>query len=117
MGNEIFVEGITVTLMGIGIVFSILLIISFILALFEIVFKEKKPVASDVAVEPLKAEVQQPVIEQESVNEIDDKELVAVITAAIAASMNTTTDGLIVRSLRRVNTWNKEAIQEQQNIF
>ena len=39
-----------------------------------------------------------PVAEEELV---DDLELVAVITAAIAASMNTSTDGLVVRSIRR----------------
>ena len=42
-------------------------------------------------------------------------ELVAVITAAIAASMNTSADTLVVRRIRRVGSWNKEAIEEQQN--
>ncbi|MCC8097412.1 MAG: OadG family protein [Eubacterium sp.] len=43
----------------------------------------------------------------------DDKELVAAITAAIAASMNTSPDRLIVRSFRRPKNWQNEAIQEQ----
>lgn len=39
-----------------------------------------------------------------------DLELVAVITAAIAASLNTSTDGFVVRSIKRAkatNRWQK----------
>ena len=39
--------------------------------------------------------------------DVDDLELVAVITAAIAASENTSTDGLVVRSIRKVNSRRK----------
>ena len=39
--------------------------------------------------------------------EVDDLELIAVITAAIAASENTSTDGLVVRSIRKVNSRRK----------
>ena len=40
---------------------------------------------------------------------MDDLELVAVITAAVAASMNTSVDKLVVRSIKRRNTnkWQK----------
>ncbi len=37
----------------------------------------------------------------------DDLELIAVITAAIAASEGTSTDGLVVRSIRKVNNRRK----------
>lgn len=111
---DIISEGLVVTVMGVCIVFSILLMISFILSLFAIVFKEKK--AKTAEAKETAPVIPAPIAEEEEhVNEMDDRELIAVITAAIAASMNTTTDGLVVRSLRRVNTWNKEAIQEQQN--
>ena len=40
-------------------------------------------------------------------NPIDDLELVAVITAALAASLNTKTDKLIVRSIKRSTKWNE----------
>lgn len=36
--------------------------------------------------------------------EVDDLELVAVITAAVAASMNTSVDNLVVRSIKRKKT-------------
>ena len=44
----------------------------------------------------------------EEVDETDDLELIAVISAAIAASEETTTDGFVVRSIKRrpTNKWN-----------
>ena len=44
---------------------------------------------------------------EEQDEEVDDLELIAVITAAIAASENTSTDGLVVRSIRKVNSRRK----------
>ncbi len=44
----------------------------------------------------------------------NDSELIAVITAAIAASLNTSEDNLIVRSFKKSKTWQKEAIREQR---
>ena len=43
-----------------------------------------------------------------AVDETDDLELIAVITAAIAAQEGTSTDGFVVRSIRRrpSNKWN-----------
>ena len=42
---------------------------------------------------------------------MDDLELVAVIAAAIAAAENTSTDGFVVRSIKKVNKskWQKKA--------
>ena len=42
-------------------------------------------------------------------NVTEDEELVAVIAAAIAAAEGTTTDGFVVRSIRRrpSNKWNR----------
>ena len=45
--------------------------------------------------------------EYEEENVEDDLELIAVITAAIAASEGTSTDGLVVRSIRKVNNRRK----------
>ena len=41
---------------------------------------------------------------KEVIDETDDLALVAVITAALAASLETSPDKLIVRSIRRKNT-------------
>ena len=55
------------------------------------------------------AEEEAPVVEEVvTVDETDDLELIAVITAAIAAQEGTSTDGFVVRSIRRrpSNKWN-----------
>ena len=47
------------------------------------------------------------IVSNEEENVEDDLELVAVITAAIAASEGTSADGLVVRSIRKVNNRRK----------
>lgn len=111
-------EGIMVTILGIGVVFAVLIFISLILYLFGRILntENKKTSAAEtktaVNVAVPKADI------NEKVN--DDMELIAVITAAIAASEcakgnNIGPDKLVVRSLRRVNTWNKETMHEQHS--
>ena len=83
------------TVMSMAIVFAVLIFISLIISCFKFIGKaqkkEEKPVETVVAAAP--------VVEA---NLPDDLELVAVITAAIAAaSENESTDGLVVRSIVR----------------
>ena len=94
------------TLIGMGVVFVVLILISFIISLFGYIPKiqaaldKKKASASEV---PAAAPVAAPVVE-EVVDYSDDLELVAVIAAAIAAyEGETSTDGFVVRSIRKVN--------------
>ncbi len=114
-----FQLGIVTTILGFGVVFFVLLVICIMLYIFGAVMKSvnKKNIVTDN--KPIEAA---PVKKTEPVNKenlIDDKELVAVITAAIAASMggNASPDKLVVRSLRRVkkSVWKTEAVQEQQD--
>ncbi|MDO5415924.1 MAG: OadG family transporter subunit [Lachnospiraceae bacterium] len=90
------------TLIGMGTVFIVLIFISLIIGCFKYINEwEKKAGAKSAPAAPAPAPapaVAAPVEEEELV---DDLELVAVITAAIAASMNTSTDGLVVRSIKR----------------
>ncbi len=55
--------------------------------------------APKAAPAPAAAPVAAPAAEEEEL--VDDLELVAVITAAIAASTNSSTDSLVVRSIKR----------------
>ena len=89
---------------GMGIVFCVLILISFLIFLFGYIPKifggkaDKKIDGTPVAV------VQEMPVEDASYEElIEDTELVAVITAAIMASMGeeAPADGLVVRSIRR----------------
>lgn len=95
-------------LLGMGIVFAVLILIAFVISMFGVVFGEKsKKAAADKGKSPRakKAEVISAVQggdEEEEENLADDLELVAVIAAAIAASEGReSTDGLVVRSIRR----------------
>ena len=87
------------TVMGLGTVFIMLIFLSFIIYLFKFVpmiFGGKKE-------EKMEAPAPAPVVVAPVQEETDDTELIAVISAAIAASEGTSTDGLVVRSIRKVN--------------
>lgn len=91
------------TLLGMGTVFCVLILISFIISLFVFIPKiqdkfTKKPAPAAVKPEP------KPVAAAPAVQEdlTDDLELVAVIAAAVAASEGaSSTDGFVVRSIKR----------------
>ena len=86
------------TIMGIAIVFIVLIFLSFLIYLFRFIPNpEAKKIAQAAA--PAPAPVAAPV----EVAEADDTELIAVIAAAIAAAEGTTTDGFVVRSIRKIN--------------
>ncbi len=94
------------TLMGVGIVFIVLLFLSLLIGQMhwipEILDKKNKKAAPAAA--PAVASAPAPAVEEEEL--VDDGELVAVIAAAIAASENTSTDGFVVRSIRKPNRKN-----------
>ncbi len=96
------------TLLGMGTVFIVLVLIMLIIMAFGIIPKIEKSIAgkkaennanAGAAVDNTIAQI----VEKEELS--DDTELVAVIAAAIAASEGAaTTDGFVVRSIKRANT-------------
>lgn len=94
------------TLMGIGIVFLVLLFLSFLIGQFKHIGKLEESMAKKDAAPAAKtaavpaAPVAAPAPAEETV---DDGELIAVIAAAIAAAEGTTTDGFVVRSIKKSN--------------
>jgi sodium pump decarboxylase gamma subunit len=96
------------TVMGIGIVFITLLFLSWLIGKLHIIpdtiekMQKKNAPAPTPAPAPVAAPA--PVVEEEDLT--DDLELVAVITAAIAASENTSSDGFVVRSIKKANKRN-----------
>ena len=96
-------EAVLNTLMGVCVVFCMLLFLSFLIAQFkhisklEDALKKKKAPAAAPAPAPVAA----PAPVEEDV--VDDGELIAVIAAAIAAAEGTTTDGFVVRSIKKSN--------------
>lgn len=96
------------TVMGISIVFVVLLLISWIIGLFKYIGKIEAKLAAkkNKTAEPAKVETPAAAVAEEELS--DDLELVAVITAAIhayeeAQGNNIPADGLVVRSIRKVN--------------
>ncbi len=92
------------TLLGMGMAFTILIIISLIISLFPLLFgekKKKKESDAEVARKAMDNTINQ-IAEQEDLS--NDAELVAVIAAAIAAyEGSASTEGFQVRSIRKVS--------------
>ena len=89
------------TLMGMGVVFTVLILISLIISCFKFLSyfeKGKESKAVPAAKEPV-APV--PPSVEEVLDAQADLELAAVIAAAIAASTGTSTDDFVVRSIKR----------------
>lgn len=92
------------TILGMGTVFLVLIFMSFVISLFKYIpiltkrKMQKEEQQTSVATEEVEAEEEAE----------DETELVAVIAAAIAAYEGTTTDGFVVRSIKRrkSNKWN-----------
>ena len=103
--GEILTKAGLNTLLGMGTVFGVLIFLAFLISLMKYIpaildgftSKQEQPVVVE------KPAVVETPIEEES----DDLELIAVITAAIAAQEGTSTDGFVVRSIRRrpSNNW------------
>ncbi len=94
------------TLIGMGTVFVVLIIISLIISAFSVIPKleaKMKKSKEQPSAQPVKAAAPAaaPVVEEEL---SDDTELVAVIAAAVAAYEGSgSTDGFVVRSIRKSN--------------
>ena len=93
------------TVMGMGTVFIVLILFAFIISRFKYISVFEKWLNSRGHKDDVpKLQPMPPAAEPEEEEPADDLELVAVITAALAASLNTSTDKLIVRSIRRRNS-------------
>ena len=107
--------GGSVTLLGVSIVFLALVALIIITWLYPKIIKGL--LNKDKKKAPVPEKASQAVPEQTTKGAINDNELVAVITAAIAASLGTASNGIVIRSLRRSNSnapaWGKEGRTEQ----
>ncbi len=90
------------TLLGLGSVFTVLVLIMFIISAFKYIaiFEEKAKNKNKAKMDCVEQTISN-IVEQEDTS-ASDYELVAVIAAAIAASEGaTSTDGFVVRSIRK----------------
>lgn len=109
--SEILAKAGMNTLLGMGTVFAVLILISLVIYCFNFIpaiqakFGKKKEEPAPAA-KPAPAPVAAPVEEEPAV---DEGELVAAITAAICAYTGSSSDGFVVRSIRRADsaTWKR----------
>ncbi len=106
--NELIIQGLVYTAMGILIVFMILVIIMLVIKAMALFSMEKKPKAVEVT----------PASEPQTVTAAEEKqdesELIAAITAAIAMVMEQSASDFVVRSYKKVSggAWNKAGRRE-----
>lgn len=96
------------TLMGMGTVFTVLILISLIIYCFRFISVLQDKLSGKGSKAEAKAEeasaaavAAELVAEGRQTAPMDDLELVAVISAAVAAASGTSADGFVVRSIRR----------------
>ncbi|MBS6396583.1 MAG: OadG family protein [Clostridiales bacterium] len=102
------------TILGMGTVFAVLIFISLVIYCFNFIpniqamFSKKKKEEAPAAA-PAKAAPAAPAAAPAAEELADDGELVAAITAAICAYSGTSSDGFVVRSIRRADsaTWKR----------
>ena len=107
--GELMGRAVLNTLIGMGTVFVVLILISLIISCFSVIPKlQAKSEARKAAKTTqetgtgIDKALTQIAAQESSVDETDDLELAAVIAAAIAASEGAaSTDGFVVRSIRR----------------
>lgn len=99
--GEKFLGSIVVTLLGVGIVFSALIALYLTIVIMQKVVSGLQP-KKKAEIAPITKE---PAVEDtiDTEDTIDNVELVAVITAAIAASLHTSTHNIVVRNITRTN--------------
>lgn len=112
--QEALAEGLSVTGVGLSIVFSVLVILMLVMMLMKKIFYKDPAKAKKSAPKAAPA----PVIKAEE-KKVDEGELIAVLTAAIAASLNTSTYNLQIKSYRRIENnkplWNRAGVTETIN--
>ncbi len=116
LGEALSMGGET-TVIGLAIVFAVLIILMLVLMLFKAIFyKDPNKAAKKAAV---KTEAPAAAAVEETAGDMDETELIAVLTAAVAASLNTSTYNLKIKSYRRTDNkmpaWNRAGVNETIN--
>lgn len=111
-------EGLMVTGVGLLIVFSVLIILMLVMMLMKKVFYKEPSKAETVQAEK-KSDASANNAAPPTLNAAQDPNLIAVLTAAVAVCMNTSTYNLKIKSYRRVDNnapvWNKAGLNDAIN--
>ncbi|PHR30588.1 MAG: sodium pump decarboxylase subunit gamma [Desulfotalea sp.] len=104
--------GLITTVLGMGITFSALVILLFIITWMTTLLNQAPATVPEV---PKEEAVTKPGINTTA----NDNELVAAITTALAMTLKTSTSNIVIRNINKVDSptpnWNKAGIIEQMN--
>ena len=116
---EALSNGFITTGVGLTIVFGVLLILMVVLMLMKVIFYKDPSKAAAPAKTEAPVAAAPKAAETNTNDDMDESELVAVLTAAIAASLNTSTYNLRIKSFKRVSNsapaWNKAGLNDVIN--
>lgn len=113
--SEALGEGLMVTAVGLIIVFSVLIILMLVMMAMKKIFY-KEPQANDKKAETQTVDTHSGETADAEVLNEEDPNLIAVLAAAVAASLNTSAYSLKIKSYRRVGNnapaWNKAGLRD-----
>jgi glutaconyl-CoA/methylmalonyl-CoA decarboxylase subunit delta len=113
--SDKLMAGLITTILGMGITFTALIILQFIIAWMDKILNNSVTKPAEVAAVPLKKAP--PEKKEESC--LDDSELVAVIASALAMKMKTSVANIVIKNIEKLDdrspAWNRAGIIEQMN--
>ena len=108
-----FLAGLVTTMLGMGITFIALIILQVLISCMDKIINRTSASpqeAAQIAALPTNTS---------AAHEPEESELIAVITAAIAVTMKTTCDSIVIRNIAKIEDrsplWNRAGIIEQMN--
>ena len=109
--------GLITTILGMGITFTALIILQFIISWMDKILNRATSRAPSPAGPPVASKpVETP---QAAEPEHDDRELVAVIASVLAMQLKTSVDNIVIKNIEKVEdrspAWNRAGIVEQMN--
>ena len=109
--------GLITTILGMGITFTALIILQFMIAWMDKILNRKKTESTPAAV-PAPPKNKSPDTQPEQ-SALDDNELVAVIASVIAMKMKTSVGNIVIKNIVKLEdrspAWNRAGIIEQMN--
>ncbi|MEE4252729.1 MAG: OadG family protein [Desulfuromusa sp.] len=108
--------GLITTILGMGITFTALIILQFIISWMDKLLNNSKAPQPKV---PVTAPAESPLTKAKTEPQQDDNELVAVIASVIAMKMKTSVENIVIKNIEKIDdqspAWNRAGIIEQMN--
>lgn len=114
--SDKLLAGLITTILGMGITFTALVILQFIIAWMDKLLNNSKAPQPKASVT---APVKSPLPKAKTEPQQDDNELVAVIASVIAMKMKTSVENIVIKNIEKIDdqspAWNRAGVIEQMN--